>query len=195
MAAKSLIEGIASDAAAPIGQVGEQLLVKATLLALFLASSVVAAIFLTAALYSAMEELMGELGTLLGIGGLYLAVAIGFAVATYLSGRSSEEAASHAATHAGQRDEKRRPAPPAATRPLETADSDRTASEPRQSETGRAVERLAVPVLDLLREQGMERERLALAAGVTAAKELQPWMLVGLMMVVGVVIGHFTRRL
>lgn len=194
MAAKSLIEGIASDAAAPIGQIGGQLLVKATLLALLLASSAVAAIFLTAALYCVMEQSMGRLEALLGIGVFYLAIAVGFAVALSQSGRSSPAGTGNLTTFAVKSDEKVRPEPLAATGPQGTTGSDGTASGQRQSETSRALDRLAVPVLDVLREQGMERERAALAAGVMAAKELRPWMLVGLMVVVGVLMGHFTRR-
>jgi hypothetical protein len=136
---------------------------------------------------------MGRLQALLGIGGLYLAVAIGLSVAMSLSGRSSAEATSHSATVAAS-DEKVRPEPLAATGPMGTAGSDNIVSGQRDSETGRVLDRLAVPVLDLLREQGMERERIALAAGVMAAKELRPAMLVGLMVVVGIAIGRFIKR-
>ncbi len=185
MAVKSLIEGIAEDATAPIAQIGGRLIVTAALSALAIVSAAAAAVFLTSALYTTVERVFGGLEAMLAVGGLYLVVAAGFAVAVFLRSPARSSTAMQTSMEEGAR--------MAAIAPLETARSDAAASGGRESELGRSLERLALPVLDLLREQGMERERVALAAAVMAAKEMRPWMLVGLSMVVGVAVGSFAR--
>jgi uncharacterized membrane protein YqgA involved in biofilm formation len=49
-------------------------------------------------------------------------------------------------------------------------------------------------ILDILHESGMERERLALAAGAEIAKQMRPFSLVVLALVAGFVIGRILKR-
>jgi hypothetical protein len=191
MALKSLLEGIAEDATAPIMKVGAALIVKATLSMLALTSAVAAAVFLTSAFHMLMEHLFGPLEALLAVGGLYLVITLAFALGFFLRERTSAREPADVTRFSGMAQSGIGEAPTAAAVPAAAA---RPASAPAESETARALDRFAAPVLDLLHEQGMERERLALAAGVAAAKELRPWMLVGLMAVVGVVVGRLARH-
>lgn len=193
MAARSLIGGIAEQAAAPIGQIGSQLIVKATFVVLSLAGLAVGAVFLTSALYAAIEQWLGSFEAMLVVGGLYVALAVVFAIAAFVHGHGRSAAGGPEQAVSGSEDD-------AESAPL--VESGRTTEAlgigaipgSRELGTGHALDRIAVPMLDLLREQGMERERLALAAGVMAAKELRPWMLVGLMVVMGVVLGQLAQR-
>lgn len=189
MTVKSLIEGIAEDAATPIAQIGERFLMTAVLSAVAVASAAVAAVFLTSALYTIVEREFGGLEAMLAVGGLYVVLAAVFAIAVLLKGPARSSPPLQA----------RKPA----IGSLAAAAADGTGSAVpeqarqhglRESETARALERLALPALNLLHEQGLERERIALAAAITAAKELRPWMLVGVMLVVGVAAGHLVRR-
>jgi hypothetical protein len=196
MSPRSLFEGIAEDAVAPIGQVGGALLVKAALLLLALVGVGVGAAFLTSALFIVVVEWLGRIEALLVVGGLYLAVAITFATFVFSQDQVGAPAAKRSATPkseaAGKADGAASVARTASLA-LATAGAGES-TEARESGTGPALDRLATPMMELLHEQGMERERLALAAGLTVAKELRPWMLVGLMVALGVVMGHFARH-
>lgn len=204
MATRSLIEGIAENAVAPIGQIGGELLAKAALLLMALIGVGAGAAFLTAALYTVLVEWLGRLEALLAVGGIYLALAAALAVAASMSTRArpSQPASPSAAASPSVA-----PGPTGAegSRPSEgiagtlgtamySRGHDHLLLGEERFETGRALGRVAAPVLELMREQGMERERLALEAGVTVAKQLRPWMIVGLILGVGVAMGHAARR-
>lgn len=178
----SLVARIAEDAAAPIERAGANLLIKVGLFVLALASFVASAIVLTVALYEVAERWWGSLDALVCVGGLYLIFAIVLSSTATLWGRGSNR--SRTETSPGQAEGK-----PTA----------RDASgQPRDTETqppdmAGAIDRATTPLLGLLREHGMERERLAVAAAATVAKELHPWTIVGLFLVLGMVVGHFAR--
>jgi hypothetical protein len=212
MAPRSFIENIAEEAVAPIGQVGGILLVKAALIFLASVGVAVGAAFLTWALYITIDESFGSLAALLVVGGLYIILAGSVAAIVV----SQDARLAHAPERAGPKN-----SGPKTTSALLKAASGNTEDKTENrnspvplsmdtssralSQTGETAEihptgiepildRLGTPVLELLREQGMERERLALAAGLTVAKELRPWMLVGLMVGLGIVVGHFAGR-
>lgn len=183
---------------APIGQIGGVLLVKAALLLLALVGVAVGAAFLTSALYLVVVDWLGRIEALLVVGGLYLAVAITFATFVLAQDQVGAPAAKRVAgpesTASGRAEGAAGVAQAKTARPSPATAGTRESTEVRESGTGPALDRLATPMMELLHEQGMERERLALAAGLTVAKELRPWMLVGLMVAVGVVMGHFSRH-
>jgi hypothetical protein len=50
------------------------------------------------------------------------------------------------------------------------------------------------PILDFLREAGLERERLALEAGMEIAKRLHPFALVAVAIGVGLILGRILKQ-
>ena len=66
------------------------------------------------------------------------------------------------------------------------------ASEPNPEITDFAnnIDKSVAPFLNILKDAGMERERLALEAGAEAARQLTPFSLVTFAMIVGIVIGR-----
>lgn len=193
MAARSILEGIAEDAAAPIGHIGARLLVKGAFVASAVAAFCVAVIFFTWALYIVVEQWAGKLGALTVIGALFLVAGAALAASAAVRGRGQESqpeptpSVQAGAISLGHSEalEKARTVPEAP--PVAGAGAGDTM-------TAQTLDRLAIPLLDFMREQGMERERLALAAGVAVAKDMRPWMLVGVVLAVGFVIGQLTRH-
>jgi hypothetical protein len=200
---KSLLEGLTEGAVTPIAEIGGRLVVTAALAALGVVCATVAVGFLTSGLYEIVERSLGDLVALLTVGVLYAGVAAAFAVVVYRRGPVHGSDALR--TDAGKQDiahdiaQDFAPAPAPALGSFETsrstaADTEAIGAENRESEIGRVLERFAPPVLDLLQERGMHGERIALETAVAAAKELRPFMLVGLVMIMGAAVGHFARR-
>jgi hypothetical protein len=50
------------------------------------------------------------------------------------------------------------------------------------------------PILDFLREAGLERERLGLEAGMEIAKRLHPFSLAALAIVAGIILGRIVKQ-
>jgi hypothetical protein len=176
----SLLSRIAEDAAAPVARLSGTLFIKATFFVLALASAGASAALLTIALLMELEPLIGALYAMLIVGALYLvaAVALASAVVLWKWPNAHEAPAPLGFTETGVKKEGREPA----------------ARNQPAPEMAHAFDRAAAPLLDLLHEQGMDRERLVLAAGVGLAKELRPWPMIGAVLALGVALGHFTRQ-
>jgi hypothetical protein len=187
----SVVTQLAEDVAAPIERVGSRVLAKAAFLVLAFVAIAVSAVFLTVALFMVLEPEIGALNTTLAIGGIYLVAAAAFAAAGFLWGsREPREKTPAKASTPIRLSAKAAESAEKAEAPEQVKSR---AGDPAAQKLGLALDQAASPLLDLLREQGMERERLALAAGVTLAKELRPWMVVGLALAVGLVMGHFAQ--
>jgi hypothetical protein len=176
----SLVSRIAEEAAVPIARLSGTLFIKAALFILALASAGASAALLTIALLMELEPLTGALYAMLIVGVLYLVVAIALASAVVL----------------WKWPDMQEPAGPLgfAETPVKNGTQNRGARNPPAPEMAHAFDRAAAPLLDLLHEQGMDRERLALAAGVSFAKELKPLPMMGVVLALGIALGHFARR-
>lgn len=176
----SVVSRIAEEVAEPIARLSGTLFIKATFFVLALASAGASASLLTIALVMELETLTGSLYAMLIVGALYLFVAITLASAVVLWKWPDAYEAS---------------APIGFTEtPVKNGTQNREARNQPAPEMAHAFDRAAAPLLDLLHEQGMDRERLALAAGVSFAKELRPLPMMGAVLALGIALGHFARR-
>jgi hypothetical protein len=170
----ALISRLISDAAAPVEQVSARLFKKAVLSLAAIGCLFVCSIFLTIALFIFVQPLVGTTIAAVGTGSLYLAVAgICFAVA---SRDRADEATPAAAAVSGPT--------------TETTGNSSTQKLAFASNNDEAV----APILDFLREAGLERERLALEAGMEIAKRLHPFSLVALAVAAGFVLGRILKQ-
>jgi hypothetical protein len=169
----ALISRLISDAAAPVEQMSARLFKKAVLSLVAIGCLFVCSIFLTIALFIFVQPLAGTLIAALGTGSLYLAVAgICFVVASRDRGDQATPAA-------------------AVSDPMtEMKGNSSTQKLAFASNNDEAV----APILDFLREAGLERERLALEAGMEIAKRLHPFSLVALAVAAGFVLGRILKQ-
>ena len=56
------------------------------------------------------------------------------------------------------------------------------------------IDETVAPILDVLRESGLERERIALAAGTEIAKQLHPFSVVAFAIVAGFFLGRILKQ-
>ena len=56
------------------------------------------------------------------------------------------------------------------------------------------IDETVAPILDVLRESGLERERIALAAGAEIAKQLHPFSMVAFATVAGFFLGRILKQ-
>jgi putative superfamily III holin-X len=162
----ALISRVISDATVPVEQMSARLFKKAVLSLVAIGCLFVCSIFLTIALFIFVQPLVGTTIAALGTGSLYLGVAgICFVVAS----RDRADQATPAATVSDPMTETKGNS---STQKLVSASNDDEA---------------IAPILDFLREAGLERERLALEAGMEIAKRLHPFSVVALALASGVV--------
>jgi hypothetical protein len=169
----ALISRLINDATAPVEQMSARLFKKAVLSLVAIGCLFVCSIFLTIALFIFVQPLVGTTVAALGTGSLYLGVAgICFVVA-------SRDKADQATPGAAESD------------PItETKGNSPTQELAFASNIDEAI----APVLDILREAGLERERLALEAGMEIAKKLHPFSVVALALTAGVVFGWILKQ-
>jgi hypothetical protein len=169
----ALINRLISDAAAPVEQMSARLFKKAVLSLVAIGCLFVCSIFLTIALFIFVQPLAGTLIAALGTGSLYLGVAgICFVVASRERGDQATPAA-------------------AVSDPMtEMKGNSSTQKLAFASNNDEAV----ALILDFLREAGLERERLALEAGMEIAKRLHPFSLVALAVTAGFIVGRILKQ-
>ncbi|MGH6848981.1 MAG: hypothetical protein ACREDD_00780 [Methylocella sp.] len=133
----------------------------------------VSAIFLTIAFFVFVQPLAGTAIAALGIGGFYLGVAI---ICIAVASRESSRHSVPGALASGSTPEiKGNPTP-------------------RKVAFASNIDEAVAPVLDILRDAGLERERLALAAGTEIAKQLRPFSLAALAIAAGFILGRIWTR-
>jgi hypothetical protein len=170
----ALISRLISDATAPVEQMSARLFKKAVLSLVAIGCLFVCSIFLTIALFIFVQPLVGTAIAALGTGSLYLGVAgICFVVA-------SRDRADQAAPAAADSD------------PM--TETNQGNSPTQKLAFASNVDEAIAPVLDILREAGLERERLALEAGMEIAKRLHPFSGVALALASGVVFGWILKQ-
>ena len=177
-----LINRLVSEVTAPIGDMSMRLFKMAMLFFLAISCLMAGAVFLTIGFFEFLEPMEGYTGAAISVGGLYLAAAIIciVVIARERPGRARQ------ATAAEKEDEKtpeEKELQPSQKKALFTSNIDKAVS----------------PILDILQEAGMEREGLAVQAGAEIAKKMNPYSLVVIALVAGVVLsgvnrGHPSRR-
>jgi hypothetical protein len=168
----ALINRLITDATAPIEKMSARLFKKAVLFFVAMSCLFVSSIFLTIALFVCVQKLAGTAIAALGTGGVYLGVAL---ICIVVASRGSRHGAP-AAAELGPMTETRE-------------------TPPRQKlEFASTIDEAVAPVLDILRDAGLERERLALAAGTEIAKQLHPFSLAALAVVAGFILGRILKQ-
>ena len=169
----ALISRLISDATAPVEQMSARLFKKAALLLVAIGCLFVCSVFLTIALFIFVQPLAGTAIAALGTGSLYLGVA-GTCIVVASRGRAEQAA----------------PAEAESGPMTEMKGNSSTQKLAFASNNDEAVAR----ILDFLREAGLERERLALEAGMEIAKRLHPFSLVALAVAAGFVLGRILKQ-
>jgi hypothetical protein len=169
----ALISRLISDATAPVEQMSARLFKKAVLFLVAIGCLFVCSIFLTIALFIFVQPLVGTAIAALGTGSLYLGVA-GICIAV-----ASRDKAEQAAPAAAECDPMTGTKGNASTQKLAFG-----------SNNDEAV----APILDFLRDAGLERERLALEAGMEIAKRLHPFSLAALAIAAGCILGRILKQ-
>ncbi|MGH6935866.1 MAG: phage holin family protein [Methylocella sp.] len=168
-----LISRLISSATAPVEQMSARLFKKAALLLVAIGCLFVCSIFLAIALFIFVQPLTGTAIAALGTGSLYL-VAAGICI--LVASRDRADRASPAA-----------PEPGPVTETLGNSSTQKLAFASNNDEA-------VAPILDFLRDAGLERERLALEAGMDIAKRLHPFSLVALAIAAGFILGRILEQ-
>jgi hypothetical protein len=166
----ALINRLISDAAAPIGA---RLFKRAVLFFVAMGCLFVGSIFLTIALFVFVQPFVGTAIAAFGAGSLYLGVA---GICIVIASRDGAEQATLAAATSGPTTEPKRNS---STQKLAFASN---------------IDEAVAPVLEILRDAGLDRERLALAAGTEIAKQLHPFSLAALAVVAGFIVGRILKQ-
>ena len=165
-----LINRLVSEATSPIGEMSMRLFKMAMLFFLAMSCLIASAIFLTIGFFEFLEPLEGYTGAAFGVGGLYLVAAL---ICMLVIARER----------------------PASPRQASAALMEAKESLPSQkAEIANNIDETVAPFLGILKEAGMERERLALEAGAEVAKQLHPFSLVAVAMLAGIILGRILKR-
>jgi Putative Actinobacterial Holin-X, holin superfamily III len=166
----ALISRLISDATAPVEQMSARLFKEAVLFLVAIGCLFVCSIFLTIALFIFVQPLAGTALAALGTGSLYL-VAAGICILVASRDRATSPTPESDPIPETQGN--------SSTQKLAVASND---------------EEVIAPILDFLRDAGLERERLALEAGMDIAKRLHPFSLVALAIAAGIILGRILEQ-
>ncbi|MGQ0444269.1 MAG: hypothetical protein ACT4O2_03845 [Beijerinckiaceae bacterium] len=146
---------------------------KAALIFVAMSCVFAGAIFLTIALFVFVQPLAGTAIAAVGTGGLYLGVAI---ICVVILSRDSKGQAAPAAV---------------ASSPLPE-----TLGHPTSQNRALAnnIDETVAPVLEILRDSGLDRERRVLEAGASIAKQLHPFSLAALAIVTGFILSRVLKQ-
>ncbi|QBR71817.1 hypothetical protein CU048_11635 [Beijerinckiaceae bacterium] len=169
-----VISQLISDATAPIGEMSARLFKKAALFFLAMGFLFFSVVFLTIALFVFLQAWLGSAIAALSVGGVFLAAAL-ICLLVALRDKSPASPSVAAAATAPRRESPEKP--------------------PRQKLVfSENIDESVAPILDILQEAGLERERLALQAGTEIAKQLQPFSLVAFAIVAGFIFGRILKQ-
>jgi hypothetical protein len=170
----SMIKGLARDAAEPFEQLGARFMRQGALLIFGLSCLLVSLVFLTVALNDFLQTRAGTEIAALSIGGAYLGLAfISLAAGVAMRGRPDSGQETTVASRVEAAGEEM--APMQSNAP---------------SEFTRQIDGIVEPILGVLDDAGLRRERAALLAGAAIAKELKPLTGVAFAIVTGFILGR-----
>jgi hypothetical protein len=168
-----LISRLVSQATAPVGEMSTRLFKKAALIFVAMSCVFVGTIFLTIALFVFVQPLAGTAIAAVGTAGLYLSVAI---ICIVIVSRDSRDQAAPAAVAWG-------PTPETKGNPTS-----------QKRVLANNIDEAVAPILDILRDSGLDRERRALEAGASFAKQLHPFSLVVLAIIAGFILSRVLNQ-
>ncbi|ACB96798.1 phage holin family protein [Beijerinckia indica] len=171
------LQRLAHDAAAPLVDFGVTLAKKVALLlfaALFLLSAL---IFLTIALFGWLATMLEQPLAALTIGAIYLLAAV---LTLVLALRKPAPVAPVSL-------QERLAAAQAEQDKAEKSEAERA----QQTKTATQIDEIVTPLLGFLQDAGLEREKLAVLAGASVAKQLHGYSLVLAGMIAGFFAGRF----
>ena len=174
----SLMRRLAYDAAEPFERLSAQFIKKGALFMFGVLSLVVSLVFFTVALNEWLKSLAGTEIAALGIGLAYLSLGLALLVPLSSASRQSPDA-DHAT-----------PVPSPPKPEVETATTPHAGPA---SEFSRQIDGVLVPICDVMRDAGLERERATLLAGAAIAKELKPLTGVAFALVAGFILSRTMR--
>ena len=180
-----LISRLAHQASAPLEEMLARLIRIGALIALATGCAIAASVFLTIDLYLFLESRWGPLIAAASIGGVYLLLAaILLLIALRRPARNPAV------------DTQPAPAPQAAMQqPFAAASQGARAAPtpPRNPAFAANIDAAGDPVINVLRDAGLEKEVLTIEAGVEVAKQLNPLWLVAFALSAGVLVGRALR--
>jgi hypothetical protein len=175
-----LISRLAHEASAPLEDMLARLIKTAALVALAAGCAIAASVFLTIDLYLFIESRAGPLIAAAGVAGLYLFFALVFLLLAL-------------------RQPARAPAGDAAAAPIKapfaaaSLGARAAPAQPRNPAFAANIDAAVAPVLNVLRDSGLDKEVLAIEAGVEVAKQLNPFSLMAFAVGAGVILGRTLR--
>jgi hypothetical protein len=169
----ALISRLISDATTPVERMSARLFKKAVLLLVAIGCLFVCSIFLTIALFIFVQPLVGTVIAALGTGSLYLGVA---GICIVVASRNRVDQVTPAAVESG------------------TMTGTKGNSSTQKLAVASKDDEAVAPILDFLREAGLERERLAVETGIEIAKQLHPFSLVALAVAAGIILSQILKQ-
>jgi hypothetical protein len=170
----SSIKRLAHDAAEPFERMGAPLLRRGVLLISAITFLVVSLVFFTTALYDFLRTLTEPEIATLSVGVIYLCTAV---ILLVFTGTGTHEVPDPGQGSHG------------------SLSIIKSAVEQKGSkEFSRQVDGIVAPVLNALRDTGLERERAMLVAGSAIIKEVTPLTGVAFAIVIGLVVGQRLRK-
>ena len=167
----ALIRRLIIDAMPPIEKISARIFKFAALFFVTVSLLFVSATLLAIALFVFVQPFAGTAIAALVTGIIYLGAA-GICIFVASRERPEEE-------------------PAAESGPMKKA----TSTPPSQSlGFAQNIDETVAPILDVLRESGLERERIALAAGTEIAKQLHPFSVVAFAIVAGFFLGRILKQ-
>jgi len=175
----SLLKGLARDAAEPLEELGARLLRQGALFIFGLACLLVSMVFLTIALNDFLQARAGTEIAALSIGGAYLGLAFISLAVVRVAMRDTPDSGRE--TTVASRVE-------AAGEEMAPMQSNAT------SEFASQIDGIVEPILGVLHDAGLHRERATLVAGAAIAKKLKPLPGAAFALVAGFVLGRTLRE-
>ncbi len=179
------ITRLAHQASAPLEEMLTRLIRIGALIALATGCAIAASVFLTIDLYLFLESRWGPLIAAASIGGAYLLLAA-ILLLIALRRPAPPPALDAAPAPAAQ---------PSVQQPFAAASLGARAAPtpPRNPAFAANIDSAIDPVINVLRDAGLEKEVLAIEAGAEVAKQLNPFSLVAFALGAGVFIGRTLR--
>lgn len=179
-----LISRLAHEASQPLEDMLARLIKTAALVALAAGCAIAASVFLTIDLYLFIESRAGPLIAAAGVAGLYLFFALVFLLLALR--RPARAPVSDAAAA---------PIMQPVKAPFSAASLGAQAApaQPRNPAFAANIDAAVAPVLNVLRDSGLDKEALAIEAGVEVAKQLNPFSLMAFAVGAGVILGRTLR--
>lgn len=171
----SLVNGLARDAAEPFERLGARFLRQGALFIFGLSCLLVSLVFLTIALNDFLQARAGTEIAALSIGGAYLSLAFISLVVVGVGLRETPDSGQETTVASRVEAAGEEMAPTQSNAP---------------SEFTRQIDGIVEPILGVLHDAGLGRERAALLAGAAIAKELKPLTGVAFALVTGFILGR-----